>query len=256
MNFSGKEGHPNIQPSTRPGIEPGTSGLGGRDLNHCAKNKTGKAKCLTSRLVFLACVTCRRMLSKVKRMKYSASFKLQVVKFASDNSNNSAASRKFGIDEKLVRDWRRKIDNIKSLLKTKCADRGRKCQWPELEKKVVEWVEENRKSGLAVRRNLIRLHAKKTAQQMNIDNFLVSSGCCTRFMKRNKPVLHQKTKISQCGISNTLDGTEDDLVWEEEEDSSQVEEEPDCDVYDDKITPEQWQELFGESNDEEEFHGF
>ena len=36
MNFSGKEGHPNIQPSTRPGIEPGTTGLGGRDLNHCA----------------------------------------------------------------------------------------------------------------------------------------------------------------------------------------------------------------------------
>ena len=32
MNFCGKEGHPNIQPSTRPGIEPGTSGLGGRDL--------------------------------------------------------------------------------------------------------------------------------------------------------------------------------------------------------------------------------
>ena len=52
------------------------------------------------------------------------------------------------------------------------------------------------------------------------------------------------------------DGTKDDLVWEEEEDSSQVEEEPDYDVYDDRITPEQWQELFGESDDEEEFHGF
>ena len=130
-------------------------------------------------------------------MKYSASFKLQVVKFASDNSNNSAASWKFGINEKLVQDWRRKIDNIKSLPKTKCADRGRKCQWPELEKKVVEWIEENRKSGLAVTRNLIRLHAKKTTQQMNIDNFLISSGWCTRFMKRNKLVLRQKTKISQ-----------------------------------------------------------
>ena len=33
-------------------------------------------------------------------------------------------------------------------------------------------------------RNLIRLHAKKIAQQMNIDNFLVSSGWCTRFMKQ------------------------------------------------------------------------
>ena len=61
--------------------------------------------------------------------------------------------------------------------------------------------------------------------------------------------------FKKCGISNALDGTEDDLVWEEEEDSSQVEEEPDCDVYDDRITPEQWQELFGESDDEEEFHG-
>ena len=159
-------------------------------------------------------------------MKYSASFKLQVVKFASDNSNNSAASRKFGIDEKLVRDWRRKIDNIKSLPKTKCADRGRKCQWPELEKKVVEWVEENRKSGLAV----------------------------TRRQELSKEMVERSFK--KCGISNALDGTEDDLVWEEEEDSSQVEEEPDCDVYDDRITPEQWQELFGESDDEEEFHGF
>ena len=155
-------------------------------------------------ITFLACITCRRMLSKVKRMKYSASFKLQVVKFASDNSNNSAASRKFGIDEKLVQDWRRKIDNIKSLPKTKCADRGRKCQWPELEKKVVEWVEENRKSGLAVTRNLIRLHAKKTTQQMNIDNFLVSSGWCTQFMKRNKLVLRQKTKISQLKLALEL----------------------------------------------------
>ena len=32
---------------------------------------------------------------------------------------------------------------------------------------------------------------------MNIDNFLISSGWCTRFMKRNKLVLRQKMKISQ-----------------------------------------------------------
>ena len=77
---------------------------------------------------------------------------------------------------------------------------------------------------------------------MNSDNFLVSSGWCTRFMKRNKLVLRQKTKISQRLI--------DDL--EEKITSFQ----PDCDIYDDRITPEQWQELFGESDDEEEFHGF
>ena len=145
------------------------------------------------------------MLSKVKRMKYSASFKLQVVKFASDNSNNSAASRKFGIDEKLVRDWRTKIDTPGGQLRA--ASLVTVCQW-----------------------------VKESWQELS------------------KEMVERSFK--KCGISNTLDGTKDDLVWEEEEDSSQVEEEPDCDVYDDRITPEQWQELFGESDDEEEFHGF
>ena len=39
VDFRGKgAGHPNtcIQPSTMPGNQPGTSGLGGRDLYHCA----------------------------------------------------------------------------------------------------------------------------------------------------------------------------------------------------------------------------
>ena len=49
MNFSGKGGHPNIQPSTRPGIEPGTLGLGGRDLYHCA-NPSAKGKGLRLRV--------------------------------------------------------------------------------------------------------------------------------------------------------------------------------------------------------------
>jgi transposase-like protein len=38
-------------------------------------------------------------------MKHTAKFKLQVVKFA-EESNNCSASREFGINEKLVRDWR------------------------------------------------------------------------------------------------------------------------------------------------------
>ena len=40
MNFSGKAGHPNIQPSTRLRIKLGTSGLAGKDLNHCANPST------------------------------------------------------------------------------------------------------------------------------------------------------------------------------------------------------------------------
>ena len=45
-----------------------------------------------------------KMLSK--RMKYTAKFELQVVKFA-EQTNNCAASWEFCVHEKLVRDWRR-----------------------------------------------------------------------------------------------------------------------------------------------------
>ena len=47
VNFSGKEGHPNIQPSTSPGIKLGTSGLGGRYFNHCA-NPSATVQGMTS----------------------------------------------------------------------------------------------------------------------------------------------------------------------------------------------------------------
>ena len=47
--------------------------------------------------------------------------KLKVVDLA-EKSNNSAASSKFGVSEKLVRDWWKQSDKIKDLPNTKCAD--------------------------------------------------------------------------------------------------------------------------------------
>lgn len=39
-----------------------------------------------------------------KRKSYSADYKLQVVKYAAKNGNR-VADRKFGVSEKLMRDW-------------------------------------------------------------------------------------------------------------------------------------------------------
>ena len=41
-----------------------------------------------------------------KRLKYDVGFKLKLVIFAKKN-NNCAAAREFGVNEKLVRDWRK-----------------------------------------------------------------------------------------------------------------------------------------------------
>ena len=55
--------------------------------------------------------------------------------------------------------------------------------------KQTEWARRDKKSDPFAR--------QKTAQQMNIDNFLVSSGWCTRFMKRNKLVLKLALELSK-----------------------------------------------------------
>ena len=59
--------------------------------------------------------------------------------------------------------------------------------------------------------------------------------------------------------NHSIDGTEDDILWEEEanpEQESKDDESEDKDMYDNQLTEEQWRSLFGESDDEDEFEGF
>ena len=65
------------------------------------------------------------------------------------------------------------------------------------------------------------------------------------------------------GISNSMDGTQDDELWtESQEDDSEEDDTEEDDTYlagwdtDEKITQEEWEDLFGKSDDEEEFEGF
>lgn len=69
----------------------------------------------------------------------------------------------------------------------------------------------------------------------------------------------------RCGISNSLDGTEDDELYSEfvggrdeapESQSSKVDDDYDAAVYDDCTNENQFLELFGNSDSEEEFEGF
>ena len=81
-----------------------------------------------------------------KRMKYSAKFKLQVVNFA-EKTNNCAASRKFGVNEKLVRDWKHNATQLAVMPRNKCANRGKSCQWPALDKNLYAGSRSNESLG-------------------------------------------------------------------------------------------------------------
>ena len=85
-----------------------------------------------------------------KRKSYSADYKLQVVKYAAENGNR-AAERKFGVNEKLVRDWRKAEVTLTTMKKTKKANRGLKARWPAMEKRVHSWVLEQREQHALLR---------------------------------------------------------------------------------------------------------
>ena len=57
--------------------------------------------------------------------------------FAEEN-NNCSAARHFNVNEKLVREWRKQENEIKNMPRLKCADRGKKCSWPDLERELKE----------------------------------------------------------------------------------------------------------------------
>ena len=79
----------------------------------------------------------------------------------------------------------------------KCANRGKSCKYPHLEKKVKDWLSQHRQEGIIVTRTAIRMFAIKDARKDGIPEFVGSAACagwCTRFMRRNDLVLRRNTK--------------------------------------------------------------
>ncbi|XP_038655910.1 L-threonine dehydrogenase isoform X1 [Scyliorhinus canicula] len=135
-------------------------------------------------------------MEKRSAKKYTAKLKLQVVAEA-EHSNNVKAAKLFGVGESCVRNWRKQKEKLMESPSNKCANRGSKCHWPQLEDNVSKWVSENRENGYIITRSKIRLYALREARNMGIREFTASPGWCTRFMKRHDFVLRRKTKIAQ-----------------------------------------------------------
>ena len=101
------------------------------------------------------------------------------------------------LPKKMIRDWRKSKDRLKEMPKSKYANRGLSCKWPILEEALFTWVEEKRKSGYIVTRNAIRLQVRMAAIDRRIQDFRGTASWCSKFIKRKKLVLRQRTKIAQ-----------------------------------------------------------
>ncbi|CDW60040.1 BrkDBD and DDE 1 and HTH Tnp Tc5 domain containin g protein [Trichuris trichiura] len=134
----------------------------------------------------------------MKRKSYTAGFKLEVVKVAKE-SNNAQAARKYGVTRKMVIDWRKQEEALKKMPKKQRARRSGIASWPELENGLAEWDREQRQSGRIVTRKDMRDQAMNRANSNPYlaYGFTATQAWCSRFMKRKKLVLRQKTKVAQ-----------------------------------------------------------
>ena len=79
--------------------------------------------------------------------------------------------------------------------------------YPEIEAELVRWVNERRSNATAVLRKDITAYAIKLAAASGHENFAVSAGWVTKFMKKHEPVYRARTKTSR-----RLELTEADMV--------------------------------------------
>ena len=130
------------------------------------------------------------------RRSYKASFKLEVIAYAEEHGNR-AAGRKFGISEKLPRDWRKQKPKLNEMKKSKKAGRGCKPGWAQLEDVLEDWILTQRAACRGVSTTQIRLKAMSTAKELNIDGFSGGPSWCARFLLRKHLSIRARTTMCQ-----------------------------------------------------------
>lgn len=136
------------------------------------------------------------MMDNTHRKAYDASFKLKAIDLAIKDGNRAAA-RQLGINESMVRRWRRQREELSQCKKTRKAFRGCKSRWPELEDTLEDWVNTQRADGRGISTVQIRLKAKTIAREMGIGEFAGGPSWCLRFMRRKGLSIRARTTICQ-----------------------------------------------------------
>ena len=141
------------------------------------------------------------------RKSYSIQQKIKVINYALKNGRNEAAKH-FKLKGSMVSRWIQARNSGKwteTKRNIKKVGSGRKEFYPEAEKKLYDWIIEQRKEGLAVSYAIVRVKMVDILQEQeminiygnSVENFKASSRWMFAFMKRYKLSRRRRTRISQ-----------------------------------------------------------
>ena len=114
-----------------------------------------------------------------------------------ENHSNRKASKKFGVGESSVRDWRKRKEKLAQVpAKTqRLPGGGRKAHAPDMEEELTDWIDSQRSCHLRVTQSNIQ---RKALQLYSGDgDFSASRGWVENFNKRNGFCLCRRTTVSR-----------------------------------------------------------
>uniref|UniRef100_T1JDV7 HTH CENPB-type domain-containing protein n=1 Tax=Strigamia maritima TaxID=126957 RepID=T1JDV7_STRMM len=136
-----------------------------------------------------------------KNRSFSAKLKLDAINFAETNSGEAAA-RKFQVDPKTIRDWKKRKSELQDQASTpqgsnkrRLDGAGAKLASAQLESKVVDWIYELRSNGIRVSRQMVMDEARNlfpTMSDRTTDCFVASPGWLEKFLERHHLSLRRK----------------------------------------------------------------
>lgn len=147
------------------------------------------------------------------RMSYTSSKKLEVSliagpPFTSDDKSNTQfqvvryaelvgnrqAAKAFFVDESCVRKWRTKKKELLEIDSDRCTKRKPNLHWPDLDKNLREWVNEQLSQGIEVKPSMIKAKSIEIASSLELIDFKGTSSYVFKFMQRYRIPGSKRTK--------------------------------------------------------------
>ena len=121
-----------------------------------------------------------------------------MVEYAEQNTNRATA-RKYGVDEKRVREWKKQKAQLGSLnsKKRRLDGGGRKAALPDMEEELAGWIELMRAQNLRVTRSNVHSKALEFAEARGNEEFHASPGWVNNFLRRHSFSLRRRTTVGQ-----------------------------------------------------------
>ena len=131
-----------------------------------------------------------------RRMAYDTSFKLKVISKALELGNNRKTAAYYGLNEKQVRDWLKKKDQLAATSKStkRLSGAGRPVNDKRLDNELINWVDTQRKNGNAVTGRQLQRQARRHS---NGPDFKASDGWLRGFKRRHSLSTRKKTSLGQ-----------------------------------------------------------